>query len=491
MARTFRNFEGDALGVGLPTGLTNLYAGNTLGTYEVVADGTSLDGTKVLKFTQPLDGTANRNMITLDTLNGTTDLDIVVRMKFDSFPAATQSEIWWRATGTGGAKNGYVVVIDDGQLVMYRNVSNSFTLLQSEAPAPTFLTNTWYYFRVRSVGNVHKVKFWQQGHPETRDWHLNVTDANIPTAGGIGIGATSIVTGADSVRHIDVVSFATTPAYAIPRQTFPEDGYLLIETNEDIVRYISPDGLESYGFADVAGGLVQQVNTHKTQKHFLLNNGQDADDDIVQLDSIGENKTSIFTGIGASQAVCVNHEDGYIFYNDGANIRRRDYGTWANLITPSTLASAPNQLEYDAENNKIYAATGSNISVMDADGTNLTVLTASVIQGLALSPTHVFGLKIGSGLTKYAKTGGAETVITADTNIVLVAYNSKTDRILMYLSNDSIVEVDQNGGNRSVLNTNFAVLGSLSPTGFNYFDFAAAGGGGAGMGGCLKLSLGI
>jgi hypothetical protein len=101
-----------------------------------------------------------------------------------------------RISGSAGSANCYAFSFggtsSNPDIIRLRKiVANTTTSLNS--PAITWTPNTWYWVRLRAIGNAIKGKYWQLGSAEPAAWTAEATDSDITAAGYAGLYSSNAV----------------------------------------------------------------------------------------------------------------------------------------------------------------------------------------------------------------------------------------------------------------------------------------------------------
>jgi hypothetical protein len=182
-----------AIAGGLPTGFTSRW--DTPAAFAVQAE--SVDGppsNKEILFDISAGG---QYCATLDAAGQLADVDIVVLVK-PGTPTGTQTlgGAACRISGSAGSANCYAFSFggtsSNPDIIRLRKiVANTTTSLNS--PAITWTPNTWYWVRLRTIGNAIKGKYWQLGSAEPAAWTAEATDSDITAAGYAGLYSSNAV----------------------------------------------------------------------------------------------------------------------------------------------------------------------------------------------------------------------------------------------------------------------------------------------------------
>lgn len=135
------------------------------------------------------------------------DFDMVVQVQYSTL-SGQYLELGWRVGRymySGTPDSGYVLQIGEGSTAKIFRI-NSYTQVGSTVSTPELTGAVTAWFRIRSVGSAHKVRWWLDGASEPSSWNIEVTDATY-TEGALMLG--NYGSGVINFDNLDVVQVSS------------------------------------------------------------------------------------------------------------------------------------------------------------------------------------------------------------------------------------------------------------------------------------------
>lgn len=201
MALYWTDFASDTLDAS-PAGWTS--NGWLAGELVVVADATA-GGGKALK----LAPTSNARRTAVWDLVGTdADTEVLIRARTPVAQTGNRNPLILRQQNSGTSLKGYVLQLSYTDVLTLLKYDTGATTLAPTATVSGLAhhdTTGWYYIRYRVNGTTLRVRAWNEGQAEPTTWQLEVTDAGLASAGGVGVFGYY----ANSTLHIDYIGVGT------------------------------------------------------------------------------------------------------------------------------------------------------------------------------------------------------------------------------------------------------------------------------------------
>lgn len=149
-----------------------------------------------------------------------------------SIPPATNFDYYYTflaADGTGGiapfyrsdstGANGYVIVWNATQTILFKRVASSFTSITVVSRTHTYAASDLVHVRLNVSGTTHQLKFWVNGNSEPGSYQYSFTDSTFQSSGYFGCYQTTVsntflpgkVTSFDSVVDTDLTTTSINP----------------------------------------------------------------------------------------------------------------------------------------------------------------------------------------------------------------------------------------------------------------------------------------
>jgi hypothetical protein len=186
MANYIQDFQGFSVGAGLPAGLTSRWQ---VTSFSVIDE----SGDKILR--RGAQGSSGRRVVTLDAVDADANranVEVLIKLRVNTTSSAVSSTgAGVRSTGASSVDaNGYACsIFGSSQLRIVKYIAGEATVIlhTTEAGGLSIAANTWHWMRFRANGNDLKSKIWADGFAEPEAWTVEITDSDIPGAGGAGI----------------------------------------------------------------------------------------------------------------------------------------------------------------------------------------------------------------------------------------------------------------------------------------------------------------
>ncbi|MBE0448644.1 MAG: hypothetical protein IBX64_11200, partial [Actinobacteria bacterium] len=133
-----------------------------------------------------------RRSLSWDVVGNISDVEIVAKVRTDTETADThQNTLLVRGSGKFTSESGYAVTLHnsstDGKgIVFIKHVNGTARWIRRNSY--DWSTNTWYWVRLRAVGQTIQIKAWPDGDSEPSSWLISYTDVQALPAGWVGIG---------------------------------------------------------------------------------------------------------------------------------------------------------------------------------------------------------------------------------------------------------------------------------------------------------------
>jgi hypothetical protein len=132
------------------------------------------------------------------------DVEILVKLNLN---ADDDFGLFFRASGSAGAENGYFLRFDASQgSGLYKRVAGAQSIVDYDSAFDFGNDRVWA--RVQAVGSTISWKIWNVNNPEPDDWTYVSTDTDISGAGGIGLAA-EVLGGLGDDLFVDYISVGT------------------------------------------------------------------------------------------------------------------------------------------------------------------------------------------------------------------------------------------------------------------------------------------
>jgi len=201
MSLYWTDFSEDTLDAA-PAGWTS--NGWLAGELAVVADA-SAGGGKALKLAP---GTNARRTAIWDLVGTDANTEVLIRARTPVVQTGNRNPLIVRQQNSGASLKGYVLQLSYTDVFTVLKYDTSSTTLSPTATVSGLNhhdTTRWYYVRYRVNGSTLRVRAWNDGQEEPTTWQLEVTDAGLASAGGVGVFGYYT----NSTIHIDYVGVGT------------------------------------------------------------------------------------------------------------------------------------------------------------------------------------------------------------------------------------------------------------------------------------------
>jgi len=146
---------------------------------------TSLYGAALLDIDHSV---ANRYLLSWDDLDGSEAIEVLALCRWAADPIfGGIMGVVVRGSGDDTSEEGYIAYFQDDTNMVYlkKYVNGVATTLDSHAMA--LADDTWYWMRLRVIGDSVKLKTWAEGDSEPGAWDSEATDSDVTGGGWAGV----------------------------------------------------------------------------------------------------------------------------------------------------------------------------------------------------------------------------------------------------------------------------------------------------------------